>query len=260
MRYVYGQKMDGESKESASQLFLHFSPSASSTYFNTMSHKNWDIRPPSKNCSVTEKEFEDGDTVFSTLEKKRSEFIRKDFSSEGWNQNPSENAKTISTWKSEFKSAPPPPPEPVRHDDAESLLRDLLQQESPSINAVYILAVMLERKRILKPVQTLRESGHPVIVYQHAKSGETFHITDPELKLHELASVQEEVMALLGGSAPSHNPNPESAPTSTETVNQEPVAEEPATEVSTPDSTETTSESPLPTESAEEIEIKTTEV
>ena len=65
---------------------------------------------------------------------------------------------------------------------------------------VFILTVMLERKRILaeKDVQ-IRDDGVKVRIYEHKKTGETFLVSDPGLKLAELEQVQEEVVALLGG-------------------------------------------------------------
>ena len=78
-----------------------------------------------------------------------------------------------------------------------------MEGEDPAkLNTIYILAVMLERKRILaeQDVQ-IREDGAKVRVYEHRKTGETFIITDPGLKLTELTSVQAEVVAMLGGGA-----------------------------------------------------------
>jgi hypothetical protein len=65
-------------------------------------------------------------------------------------------------------------------------------------SARYLLAVMLERKRILKEIESKRgEDGILVRVYEHAKSGEVFVIPDPELRLDRLEQVQAEVGALL---------------------------------------------------------------
>jgi hypothetical protein len=62
---------------------------------------------------------------------------------------------------------------------------------------------MLERKKILveKEVQT-REDRTKIRIYEHKKTGETFLVVDPELKLAEIEKVQEEVVRLLGGKPP----------------------------------------------------------
>jgi hypothetical protein len=65
------------------------------------------------------------------------------------------------------------------------------------IPAGYILAVMLERKRLLRVKdQFQRESGR-VFVYEHARTGDVFTIVDPELQLTQLEAVQRDVAALL---------------------------------------------------------------
>ena len=67
-------------------------------------------------------------------------------------------------------------------------------------NVVYVLAVMLERSKILveraakpQPDGTIRR------VYEDRKSGDSFIILDPRLRLENLAEVQQQVVALLSG-------------------------------------------------------------
>lgn len=132
---------------------------------------------------------------------KDGEYVREDFSLEYWNEKKPDHG--LSAWKSVFR-IPPPPEEPVKKESAESLLRKLVAKEdADDTNAIYILAVMLERKKILveKEVQT-RNDGAKIRVYEHKKSGDTFLIADPELKLAEIEKVQEEVIGLLGGKPP----------------------------------------------------------
>jgi hypothetical protein len=65
------------------------------------------------------------------------------------------------------------------------------------VNARYVLAIMLERKRILRQVD-VRESGNErVLVYEHARTGEVFLILDPHLSLAGIEPVQQEVYRLL---------------------------------------------------------------
>jgi hypothetical protein len=57
---------------------------------------------------------------------------------------------------------------------------------------------MLERQRVMveREIKTL-ENGTRVVIYEHKKTGETFAITDPQLKLTALDAVQKDIMALL---------------------------------------------------------------
>lgn len=76
----------------------------------------------------------------------------------------------------------------------------MLEDDEPNIGVIYILAVMLERKRILveRDVKTC-DDGSILRIYEHKKSGETFLVTEPHLQLDKLEEVQMQVVELLGG-------------------------------------------------------------
>ena len=79
-------------------------------------------------------------------------------------------------------------------------MRRFLAENRPEhARAAYILALMLERKRILRPVDTRQDetTGRRLLIYEHAATGETFVVTDPALRLDQLAEVQREVGELL---------------------------------------------------------------
>ena len=77
-------------------------------------------------------------------------------------------------------------------------MRRLLAENDPAnANACYVLAAMLERKRMLKPIKTDQTDERPVLVYEHAKNGDVFIVPDAPLRLDELEHVQHEVSQLL---------------------------------------------------------------
>lgn len=160
--------------------------------------QEWDIKACTHACAATGAPFEDGQAIHSCLYFGEEGYTRKDFSEAGWSDEVRRDA--VSVWKSTYKAPPPPAPEAVKKETAEALLRQFIAKEDYSRkNAIYILAVMLERKRILaeRDVQ-VREDGSKVLVYEHKKTGEVFTIPDPGLKLSELEHVQQEVADLLG--------------------------------------------------------------
>ena len=97
-----------------------------------------------------------------------------------------------------------PPAKPdhrIKKETAETLLRELIEAGDPAqTSVIYILAVMLERQRVLveREIKSL-ENGQRVVIYEHKKTSETFAITDPQLKLTALDAVQTDIMALLTG-------------------------------------------------------------
>ena len=56
---------------------------------------------------------------------------------------------------------------------------------------------MLERKRVLKQINTEGSGNGRVLIYEHGASGDVFIVRDPQLRLEEMASVQNEVATLL---------------------------------------------------------------
>jgi hypothetical protein len=168
---------------------------------------NWSVRKCAKACTKCEREFKDKEVLLSNLTFDAGEYKRNDFCKACWDKdNPG-----LSSWKTIFMVPPPPEEEAVKKENAESLLRRLLAKENDEdLNAVFILTVMLERKKILVERDTQRtEDGRKLRIYEHKKTNESFMVIDPELKLAELADVQEQVVALLSGqTVGSDDPGP----------------------------------------------------
>ncbi len=160
---------------------------------------DWDIRSRSENCHTCSRPFHDQEKLHSMLVFDSEGYLRQDYCE---SCRPSrEGRNVLSVWQGVFRFPPPPPEEPMKKESVETLLRNLMEDgAAESVNTIYILAVMLERRRIFleKDVQR-REDGVKLRVYEHRKSGEVFLIPDPELKLAELERVQDEVVAMLGG-------------------------------------------------------------
>ncbi len=159
--------------------------------------QDWEIKARSHACSQTGKKFEEGDVFYTLLFKEKSEFRREDLCEDAFAAFPKEPAP-FSFWKSKYEPPTPLPPETLPKESAESLLRNLMDQDDPkTINARYILALMLERKRTFKPIESKETEDGPLLIYEHAKTGEIFLILDPQLKLSEVESIQMEVSLLL---------------------------------------------------------------
>jgi hypothetical protein len=107
----------------------------------------------------------------------------------------------ISHWQGVYEAPAPAPPEAIQKENAESLLRKIMERNEPRYAAAsYILAAMLERKRILKVKEQIRPEGQRLFIYEHTKSGDLFTIPDQNLQLNQLESmeaVQREVAFLL---------------------------------------------------------------
>jgi hypothetical protein len=160
--------------------------------------QEWNIQARALQCAASGRPFAKGERVFSALYWREGQYVRVDLGAEAWRAR-NDNIEPVSAWQTDFVPPPPPEPETLRKDDAESLLRRLVSDHAPGTrNACYILALMLERKKALRQIERQRRAGASILVYEHLPSGEVWLIEDPGLKLGELSAVQDEVAHLLG--------------------------------------------------------------
>jgi len=163
---------------------------------------DWNIQARARVCQACGRGFADKEPYHTLLYEQRTGFERMDICAGCWEaqhkHGSADRKGFVSHWQGVFSVPPPPPPEPIQRDSAESLLRRLLERKDPTLQpAAYILAVMLERKRILKIREQIRQEGRRIFVYEHPRSGEVFAIADPDLKLDQLEQVQRDVGRLL---------------------------------------------------------------
>lgn len=189
----------------------------------------WNIQTRGHACEACGTHFTDQETYHTLLFDEKAGFRRSDICQACWQKQYSEGARErkgfVSYWQGVYE-APPPPSEPIQKETAESLLRKLIELNDPHyVPAGYILAVMLERKRLLKVKEQVVRDGQRVFIYEQPTSGDLFTIVDPNLQLNQLESVQRDVAALLEhGLVPAP---PQSVPTQPTT--EAPLQPAPAT-------------------------------
>jgi len=158
---------------------------------------DWPIKHRADACARTGRPFEPGEQFYTLLFREGEGFRREDLSEEAWAAR-NENIRPFSFWKTRYEPPPAAPPEALGKESAEDILRRLLAENDPShANACYVLAVMLERKRVLKQIKTDQSGGRPVLIYEHRETGDVFIVPDMRLRLNELEHVQAEVSQLL---------------------------------------------------------------
>src|ERR1700682_4820385 len=161
----------------------------------------WAIKHRADACALTNRPFAPGEYFYTLLFRDAEGFRREDLSEEAW-QNRNENIRPFSFWKGRYEPAPPAPVETLGKETAEQLFRRLVSEEDAPRNACYVLAAMLERKRILKQIKTEQSDNGRVLIYEHAATGAVFIVPAPPLRLDELENVQNEVATLLRTTAP----------------------------------------------------------
>jgi len=169
--------------------------------------QDWNIKSRSTACAGCQAGFTDGQPYHTRLVFQEHDYSRGDYCETCWAPEMAANPG-YSSWKGYFKMPSAEPDRRIKKETAETLLRELIEgADASKTSVIYILAVMLERQRVLveREVKTL-EDGSRMVIYEHKKTAETFAITDPKLKLTELDSVQQDIMALLTGSVQGDAP------------------------------------------------------
>jgi len=207
--------------------------------------ESWHIRSRARACAATERPFEDGEAIVTALfpDPESSGYLRKDFALDAWQARDEADEKAFSFWKAVYHApVAGEKPDAFKKESPEDLLRRLVEEEEDHTeNVRYILAVMLERKKILRETDTQRTPSGILRVYEHRKLGDVFIVRDPNLPLDEIDQVQQEIFELLesGGRQVEPEPEPETQAAAEVEVPAEAPLESPDDERPTADTDET---------------------
>ena len=191
----------------------------------------WNIQSRASACEACGQPFADRQKYHTLLLDEKAGLRRTDICDPCWQKQSAGDAHSragfISFWQGIFEAPAMQPAEAIQKETAETILRKLIEQNDPNYApAAFILAVMLERKRILRVKEQCRRDGRRVFIYEQPKTGDLFTISDPDLHLDQLEQVQRDVAQLLEHGLPPPAPD---AP-----APENPVAEAPASETPAP--------------------------
>jgi len=168
--------------------------------------QNWSIRTRSHQCAQSGRPFEEGDVFHTAIyfDPETGGYLRRDVSLAAWKAELAERTP-IAYWRTTYSpQVVEQRPEVTSKESAMALLQRFVEEDEPQTeDARYILALMLERKRILSPTASKETEQGKMLFYENKKTSEVFMIRDPELRLDELAQMQDEVAMLLGFGGPA---------------------------------------------------------
>lgn len=168
--------------------------------------QNWSIRSRAHQCALSSRPFVEGEVFHTAIyfDPESGGYLRRDVGLDSWKQELAERTP-IAYWRTVYTPhVAEQRPEVTSKESAMALLQRFIEEGEPQTeDARYILALMLERKRILSPTATKETEQGKMIFYENKKTSEVFMIRDPELRLDELAQMQDEVAMLLGFGGPA---------------------------------------------------------
>lgn len=162
----------------------------------------WNIQSRGHVCQACHKHFAEREPFHTLLFDQKQSYERLDVCEACWiaqfSQGATDRKGFVSYWQSVYEAPPVAPPDAIEKETAETLLRKLIELKDPAhAGALFILAVMLERKRLFKVKAQLNQDGQRAFVYEHTKSGDLFTIPEVQLQLNQLDEVQRDVAHLL---------------------------------------------------------------
>ena len=180
--------------------------------------ESWHVRSRGRECAATQRPFTAGETIVTALflDPDSSGYLRRDYGVDGWAEHLETGEKPFSFWRTTYE--PPgsnPSEKPEEKLSAEEILQRLVEEdEDHTENARFILAVMLERQKLMRETDSQRTPTGILRVYEHRKTGEVFIVRDPDIPLSQIEAVQKEVFELLenNGRNPSHQSDVEVTP------------------------------------------------
>ncbi len=155
----------------------------------------WEVSRPTGACSVTGRQFADGDVYFSALFEQGETFQRRDYAPEAW-QGPPEGA--YCTWKSRM---------PVRDKPRRLFVDDAMLQtfferlesetDEQRIRFRFVLALILMRKRLLKYTESHRESGVEWWTLRVPGTDRVHRVRNPDIDEEQIREVSRQLGTIL---------------------------------------------------------------
>ncbi len=168
----------------------------------------WEVQKGGCQCEGCRSAFMDHQLYHCLLILGAETLQRQDYCATCWNEKIAPglgSTKDYAAWSAYFKIVLPVLKEEViKKDHAQSVFRKLLACGDPTKkNILFVMAVMLERKKILKQQKVIRQestdgsAAKKILVYVHGETAESITIEDPQIPLAQWTRIQKEVTDLL---------------------------------------------------------------
>lgn len=168
-------------------------------------NETWQLRSRARQCSATGTPFIEGQPIVTAIfpDPESSGYLRSDFLEEAWKLRSKNDETPFSSWRTIYSLIIiTENPQSITKQSAEDLLHSLVEEDQEHTeNTRYILALMLERQKLLRETDAQPTTGGTLRIYEHRKTGEVFIVKDPNIPLDQVEKIQEEVILLLSPQA-----------------------------------------------------------
>jgi hypothetical protein len=157
---------------------------------------DYQIEANSRRCTLTGRELQPGERVYSVLTEEGGKLQRRDYSREAW-QGPPPGA--FGFWVGRV----PVGDEKARPRIDDEMLMECFQRleadgHPDRLRFRYIIALLLMRRKRLKFEEAQNVGEDEVLFLRCVRTREQYRVVNPRLTEEEMAAVQDEVFKVLG--------------------------------------------------------------
>ena len=152
-------------------------------------NESWHIRSRGRECAATQRPFVTGEPIVTALfpDPESSGYLRRDYGLEAWQARGADEEPPFSSWRTIYAPSGGDKAAAREKENPEDILRRLVEEDADHTeNTRYILAVMLERQKLLRETDSQRTPTGILRVYEHRKTGEVFIVKDPDIALSDI--------------------------------------------------------------------------
>lgn len=156
---------------------------------------DYDIHRAARHCAASGREFQEGETFYSVLVAEGASCRRLDYAADAW-QGPPEQG-LLGWWKSRMPSREA---KKARLAPNEVLLEyfNQLSQGDGDEETLYVLALLLVRRRVFRLEDTEQEAGGDSVLVLYCPRDETTHrVIERSLDEQRTSEIQEQLAQLL---------------------------------------------------------------
>lgn len=159
--------------------------------------EQWQIQKTEGRCAGTDKELQPGEEYYAALIDNETEFVRKDYCVQYWDEN---KPKVFSYWKTMIA---PPNEKKKLFVDNQVLVNffERLAQEKDNLklNFRFVLTLILMRKRLVKYIDTKIVDGKEIWTVQLMADKNMHDVINPHLNDEQIEEVSKELSVILQG-------------------------------------------------------------
>lgn len=172
-----------------------YCPSSLFAYFTVVTAL--DIPKPAKCCSVSQREFQSGETFFSVLSEERNVWRREDFAPDHWSEPETLPKHWVAWWKTAYPQTGEKKVQMAPNDVLLDMFDELTFQPEQSVLR-YVLTLLLIRRRVFRyEKESADKFGQKVLVVFGIKNNVMYEVPVAMPDAEQLEEIQTRLSEIL---------------------------------------------------------------